>query len=278
MAWHVMVMMLWLCLTMLGAADAVLDSPSCTGLQGTYFSQANGGSCLACPKGFYCPPTSDPIAQKLPCSRGYYQPLERQTSCIPCAAGYYQDKEGMEACIACNASMGVTSLSAGAASCPDCVPGEYYLNKTTKTCTYRGPPCNAATQYESPASYFSNGTLPRVCLPLSVCDTTYQAERKAFAKKMPSVQVRAAYISKYPTAYSNRECWTFKACQDGEYAFQSLVDDDEGFILKPLICKAFRKCIQNKEYTLLDGSEYGDRDYMCAKYTDCPKNGLEYQV
>lgn len=46
-------------------------------------------------------------------------------------------------------------------------------------------------------------------------------------------------------------------------------DDDKGFLFKPLICKAYRPCNPTIEYTMVDGSMYGDRDYVCAKYTKC---------
>ena len=76
--------------------------------------------------------------------------------------------------------------------------------------------------------------------------------------------------------YTDRECWVFTPCSQGQYALQQLSVDQYGFILKPLICKTYRPCVKDQEYTLLDGSLYGDRDYICAKYTEC-KNGLEYE-
>lgn len=92
---------------------------------------------------------------------------------------------------------------------------------------------------------------------------------------LKEVRVRQHYVSRYQTKSTDRECWKFEACKENQYVFQALQDDDNGFLMKPLICKAYRPCVDNLEYTLVNGAAYGDRDYMCAKYTTC-RNGLQY--
>ena len=53
-------------------------------------------------------------------------------------------------------------------------------------------------------------------------------------------QVRKAYITEYQTKYTDRKCWNFTACPAENYALQQLVENDDGFLMKPLICKAYR--------------------------------------
>lgn len=140
------------------------------------------------------------------------------------------------------------------------MPGEYYLFNMS-TCVYRGPPCNFDTHYESPLLSKPDG--PRVCLPLSYCNTNVQPIRKSLAVNLAPVQVyqftfsiaqsrhetelvfqvRYAYVTTFQTQWSDRSCWNFTACPTGSYALQALVDDDNGFLIKPLICKAYRQVV-----------------------------------
>lgn len=160
-------------------------------------------------------------------------------------------------------------------SCTSCIADMYYLHAATKTCQFRGEPCNLDTHYESPLSP-ANGT--RICLPLTPCDTRFQPISRSLAVNLPAIRVRFSYIREFQTKISDRKCWNFTACPLGHYMLQALEDDDAGFLRKELICRPYKPCIPNEEYMLLDGSLYGDRDYICSRYTAPCALGFEYEV
>jgi hypothetical protein len=84
-------------------------------------------------------------------------------------------------------------------------------------------------------------------------------------------------MSRWQSESTDRVCVSFAPCSENEYVFQALEDDDNGFLRKPLICKSYSVCKSEEEYTLVNGRAYGDRDYVCARYTKCA-TGLQYAL
>ena len=91
------------------------------------------------------------------------------------------------------------------------------------------------------------------------------------------IKARKEYILKYPTAYSNRECWTWSPCRNTHYALQAPVEDENGFLLKKMICMPYTNCLSKIEYTKVNGKATGDRDNVCVRYTTCTE-GEEYEL
>ncbi|XP_040182619.1 signal peptide, CUB and EGF-like domain-containing protein 1 [Rana temporaria] len=84
-------------------------------------SPANGSTGAPCPKGHYCPTGA---AAPLPCGNGFYQDLERESSCKICPAGFY-----------CN----ITEL--GGSVTPQPCPAGHFCPKGSASGTMRRCPC-----------------------------------------------------------------------------------------------------------------------------------------
>lgn len=242
--------------------------PACLGA-GWY----NGGTaaaspiCLQCPLGHKCP---EGQAAPVPCPAGTYQDMLNRASCRDCDLGFFQNATAQTACNAC--PTGWTTSAVGMSFCDICIPNNFYRNGTR--CLSRGPPykCEPATQYEDPAS--ANST--RVCKPLTQCDVSLKSVPEPVSINALSTAVkitpRNQYILRYPTATSDRVCskkWSEMRCAADRYALQLPVDDENGFLIKPLICRPYTTCITGLQYMKVNGRITGDRDNVCVRYTQC---------
>ena len=115
---------------------------------GEYQSFSRSQACITCPEGYYCPFTPYqitavpcpagsycPIASigSTLCSLGYYQPAEKNGSCIPCPPGTYQNSMGSINCIPCPAgSMCPLYNQTSLFQCPQ---GYFCLTNTNKNIT-----------------------------------------------------------------------------------------------------------------------------------------------
>lgn len=193
--------------------------------------------------------------------------MMNRATCRDCDLGYYQNATGKANCTACSA--GWTTSALAMTYCDICIPGDYYKNGTK--CLSRGPKCNFATQYEDPAS--ANAT--RTCKQLTQCDTSLMPSPQYVTVNALSTAVkitpRNQYVVRYPTAYSDRVCrsWVQMQCTADRYALQLPVDDDNGYLIKPLICKPYTTCLTGLQYTKINGRITGDRDNVCVKFTAC---------
>jgi hypothetical protein len=91
------------------------------------------------------------------------------------------------------------------------------------------------------------------------------------------IRARKQYITRYPTAYSDRDCWDWMPCGYNDFALLSPLDDENGFLLKRQICMPATTCISGIEYTKVDGKATGDRNNVCMRYTTCTV-GVEYML
>lgn len=143
---------------------------------------------------------------------------------------------------------------------------------------HRGPACNSLLQYERPES--ANRT--RECVSLRTCNTAYYPQTQPLSlganqTTVVKIKARKQYIVRYPTQYSDRECWTWMPCTATQYALQApMEDENDGFLLKPMICMPYTYCMSKLEYTKVNGKATGDRDNVCVRYTTC-QQGKEYQ-
>lgn len=174
----------------------------------------------------------------------------RRATCRDCDIGYYQPQTAATACTACAA--GWTTSGPGMAACDMCIPDDYYYNTATRQCVARGAKCNPSTQFEDLASKNS----VRVCRALNPCTTTYrrEAEFVSYGALPTAVKMipRNQYILQFPTLYSDWKCisWdTQMKCMTGHYALQLPVEDENGFLIKPMICRPYTTCLTTLEYT-----------------------------
>ena len=121
-------------------------------------------------------------------------------------------------------------------------------------------------------------------MALKTCNTQYVSATilqpvSLWANQSSVVRIKARveYITRYPTAYSDRECWAWASCGLNEYALQSPVDDENGFLLKRQICRPATICLSGVEYTKVNGKATGDRNNVCMRYTTC-KADKEYML
>lgn len=219
--------------------------PACLGA-GWYMDQ---GTCKRCPAGFKCP-AGRTQSTAIPCEAGTYQDMVNRASCRDCDIGYYQNQTAQTACVACPA--GWSTSGPGTPRCDICIPDDYYYSNATRSCIFRGSKCNPATQYEDPAS--KNAL--RVCRALTPCNTKYRASAESVSygalASAAKIIPREQYILQFPTLYSNWRCiaWdTQMKCMSGHYALQMPVEDDNGFLIKQMICKPYTNCLTGLEYT-----------------------------
>lgn len=111
---------------------------------------------------------------------------------------------------------------------------------------------------------------------LTKCDTTFRnAPVSVTLFALPSavkITPRNAYILRYPNATSNWVCktWASMICPSNTYALQLPVDDDNGFLIKPLLCRPYTTCVTG-QYMKVNGMVTGDRDNVCVTYSTCNK-------
>jgi hypothetical protein len=146
---------------------------------GTYNMKKGMGNilaCIDCPKGSYCPSTT----QVIPCDIGKYSNRTNATSistCIACPPGHYCPVKGVIEPLPCtpgtfssgggSSGSGSSSRSGGGAglSCTPVSPG-YYLSETGSITDALKIPCEAGT-------YCPGGTgIPIVCPAGSYCPST----------------------------------------------------------------------------------------------------------
>lgn len=194
--------------------------------------------------------------------------MNRET-CRDCDLGYFQNLTAQSKCIACPTGWSTSALAMS--YCDICLPGgDYY--RSGNRCLSRGTVrCNPSTQYEDPAS--ANST--RVCKDLTRCDTTLRSiPELVTVNALPTavkITPRNQYIVRYPTATSDRVCqsWAAMRCAADRYALQLPVDDENGYLIRPLICKPYTTCLSGLQYMKVNGRITGDRDNVCVRYTAC---------
>lgn len=55
------------------------------------------------------------------------------------------------------------------------------------------------------------------------------------------------------------------------------MDDPEGFLISPQVCKPYHPCINGLQYMIVDGKASGTSDFLCGYYTQCVE-GKEYEA
>ncbi|MFO0692879.1 MAG: DNRLRE domain-containing protein [Polyangiales bacterium] len=162
------------------------------------------GDCTACPSGqFFNGATCVTLTD---CGSNQYQTLAPGPnndrvcgSCTTCGSGTYES----QAC-----ANGNSPQNRVCSPVSDCSTGQYQLAAPTPTtdrvCTACTSPCGAGT-YESQACANGNGTLDRVCTPLTNCGT-------------------GQYMSVAPTATTDRICSGCTTCTTSQYQTQACAD------------------------------------------------------
>jgi hypothetical protein len=87
------------------------------------------------------------------------------------------------------------------------------------------------------------------------------------------------FVTRYQTRYSDRVCGRWVQCGTDDYAEQLPVDDGQGFLIKPLVCKRLTPKPLGSYYQLVDGYKTRDRDNVWVKCTECdPDTEYRYKV
>ena len=255
-------------------AAASTPAPPCH--EGGFYlvSSAPSTRCEVCPEGSSC---DEGVSIRVLCPAGTYQPLKQQVACLDCPEGFACPSQGTANPTACPNS---TITPARSRLCgTECDYENFFYHTATRSCRSRTVICDYSKQFEVPNPL--NRTSERVCRGLTPCNTarfqTMQSPIFGGPEGVEGFLPLQEYITRYHTRYSDRACERWTPCGVDDYVEQLPVDDGQGFLVQPMVCKRLTPRPSFLHYRLVDGSSTRDRDNVWARCTSCDPDS-EFQL
>lgn len=261
------------CLAASSAADgggAMVQPEDCMQRAGFFYDVSSSAvaQCSPCPPGYFC---ALGTAAMQPCAPGTFQPLGQKGTCLECPRDTECPSPGMSAYLDC--PEGRSTTPPGSASCSAACDYERFFLRDGQ-CVARTRLCNFDAEYQVRDA--ANFTKEHECRALTRCDTRRFDDPVSpvagLHAGIEKIRPLREYIATYHTRYTDRVCWAWAPCGEDDYALQLPVDDGEGFLLRPLVCRplsAGPSSPTKNQYKLVDGSVTRDRDNVWVDCTRC---------